>query len=85
MKLNARLLSLRLGNLCGAFFPKDRRLTLDAHDAGVDVTMTIRLVKAYLLSAFGMPLPGKIDCHFSSADQTPQRRPQLGKWPKPEP
>ncbi|KAI8630280.1 hypothetical protein F5Y19DRAFT_464139 [Xylariaceae sp. FL1651] len=27
-------------------------LTLDAHDAGVDVTTTIRLVKAYLLRAF---------------------------------
>ncbi|EXL61876.1 hypothetical protein FOCG_00787 [Fusarium oxysporum f. sp. radicis-lycopersici 26381] len=30
--------------------------------------MTIRLVKAYLLRAFGMPLPGKIDFHFSLAD-----------------
>lgn len=30
--------------------------------------MTIRLVKAYLLRAFGMPLPGKIDSHFSPAD-----------------
>ncbi|KAI1332068.1 hypothetical protein F5Y16DRAFT_421368 [Xylariaceae sp. FL0255] len=55
--------------LYGAFFPEDRRLTLDAHDAGVDVTMTIRLVKAYLLRAFNMPLPGKIDSHFSSADR----------------
>lgn len=69
MKLNARLLSLQLGKLYGAFFPEDRRLTLDAHDAGVDVTMTIRLVKAYLLRAFGMPLPGKIDSHFSSANR----------------
>jgi hypothetical protein len=41
---------------------------LDAHDAGVDVTMTIRLVKTYQLRAFGMPLPGKIDSH-SSADR----------------
>ncbi|KAI0973126.1 hypothetical protein F4678DRAFT_459979 [Xylaria arbuscula] len=55
--------------LYGAFFPEDRRLTLDAHDAGVDVTITIQLVKAYLLRAFGMPLPGKIDSHFSSADR----------------
>ncbi|KAL7950553.1 hypothetical protein V8C42DRAFT_306841 [Trichoderma barbatum] len=30
--------------------------------------MTIRFVKSYLLRAFGMPLPGKIDSHFSSAD-----------------
>lgn len=61
MKLDARLFSLQLGKLYGAFYPEDRRLTLDAHDAGVDVTMTIRLVKTYLLRAFGMPLPGKID------------------------
>ncbi|KUI62708.1 hypothetical protein VP1G_09823 [Cytospora mali] len=67
-KLDARTLSLRLGRLYGAFFPEDRKLTLEAHDAGADVTMTIRLVKAYLLTAFGMPLPGKIDSHFSSAD-----------------
>lgn len=67
-KLDARTLSLRLGRLYGAFFPEDRKLTLEAHDAGTAVTMTIRLVKAYLLRAFGMPLPGKIDSHFSSAD-----------------
>jgi hypothetical protein len=30
--------------------------------------MTIQLVKAYLLRAFGMSLPGKIDFHFSLAD-----------------
>lgn len=66
-KLDARTLSLRLGKLYGAFFPEDRKLTLEAHDAGADVTMTIRLVKAYLLRAFGLPLPGKIDSHFSSA------------------
>ncbi|RYO95059.1 hypothetical protein DL762_000252 [Monosporascus cannonballus] len=67
-ELDARTLSLRLGRLYGAFFPEDRKLTLEAHDAGADVTMTIRLVKAYLLRAFGMPLPGKIDSHFPSAD-----------------
>jgi len=67
-KLDARTLSLQPGKLNGAFFPEDRKLTLEAHDAGADVTMTIRLVKAYLLRAFGMPLPGKIDSHFSSAD-----------------
>ncbi|RYP26159.1 hypothetical protein DL768_011817 [Monosporascus sp. mg162] len=67
-KLDARTLSLRLGRLYGAFFPEDRKLTLEARDAGADVTMTIRLVKAYLLRAFGMPLPGKIDSHFPSAD-----------------
>lgn len=68
MKRNARLLSLQLGKLYRAFLPEDRRLALDAHDARVGVTMAIRLVKAYLLRAFGMPLPGKIDSHFSSAD-----------------
>ena len=52
MKLDARLLSLRLGKLYRAFFPEDRRLTLDAHDVGV--------------RTFGMPLPGKIDSHFSA-------------------
>jgi hypothetical protein len=67
-KLDAKTLSLRLGRLYGAFFPEDRKLVLEAHDAGVDVTMTIRLVKSYLLRAFGMPLPGKIDSHFSSAN-----------------
>lgn len=67
-KLDARTLYLRLGRLYGAFFPEDRKLTLEAHDAGADVTMTIQLVKAYLLRAFSMPLPGKIDSHFSSAD-----------------
>ncbi|KAJ0147354.1 hypothetical protein HZ326_10016 [Fusarium oxysporum f. sp. albedinis] len=67
MKLDARVLSLQLSKLYGTLFPEDRRLTLNAHDAGVDVTMTIRLVKAYLLRAFGMPLPGKIDFHFSLA------------------
>ncbi|RYP42225.1 hypothetical protein DL767_000389 [Monosporascus sp. MG133] len=67
-KLDARTLSLGLGRLYGAFFPEDRKLTLKAHDAGADVTMTIRLVKAYLLRAFGMPLPGKIDSHYPSAD-----------------
>lgn len=67
-KLDARTLSLRLGRLYGPFFPEDRKLTLEAHNAGADVTMTIRLVKAYLLRAFGIPLPGKIDSHFSSAD-----------------
>lgn len=65
---SARTLSLGLGRLYGAFFPEDWKLTLEAHDAGAGVTMTIRLVKAYLLRAFGMPLPGKIDSHFSSAD-----------------
>ncbi|ENH64534.1 hypothetical protein FOC1_g10013806 [Fusarium oxysporum f. sp. cubense race 1] len=68
MKLDARVLSLQLSKLYETLFPEDRRLTLNAHDAGVDVTMTIRLVKAYLLRAFGMPLPGKIDFHFSLAD-----------------
>lgn len=69
MKLDARVLSLQLSKLYGTLFPEDRRLTLNAYDAGVDVTMTIRLVKAYLLRAFSMPLPGKIDFHFSSADR----------------
>ncbi|KAH7209243.1 hypothetical protein DER44DRAFT_277612 [Fusarium oxysporum] len=68
MKIDARVLSLQLSKLYGTLFPEDRRLTLNAHDAGADVTMTIRLVKAYLLRAFGIPLPGKIDFHFSLAD-----------------
>ena len=67
-KFDARTLSLRLGRLYGTFFPEDQKLTLEAHDAGADVTITIRLVKTYLLRAFSMPLPRKIDSHFSSAD-----------------
>jgi metal-dependent amidase/aminoacylase/carboxypeptidase family protein len=63
------VLSLQLSKLYRTLFPEDRRLTLNAHSAGVDVTMTIRLVKAYLLRAFSMPLPGKIHFHFSSADR----------------
>jgi hypothetical protein len=62
MKLSASQLSLRLAKLYRAPFPKDKRLTLNAHNTGV----AIRLVKAYLLRAFGMPLPGKIDSHFSA-------------------
>jgi hypothetical protein len=60
MELDARVVSLQLAKLYGTLFPEDRRLTLNAHDAGVDVTMTIRLVKAYLLRPFGMPLMGKL-------------------------
>lgn len=69
-KLDARTLSLQLSKLYGALFPEDRKLTLEAHDAGADVRMTIRLVKAYLLRALGMPLPGKIDSFFSSGDRS---------------
>ncbi|WQF85094.1 hypothetical protein CDEST_10108 [Colletotrichum destructivum] len=68
MKLDARVLSLQLSKLHGTLFSEHWRLTLNAHDAGVDVTMTIRLVEAYLLRAFSMPLPEKIDFHFSSAN-----------------
>ncbi|KAI9171599.1 hypothetical protein HJFPF1_01085 [Paramyrothecium foliicola] len=49
-------------------FIQEKRLTLNAHDAGIYVITTIRLVKAYLLMSFSMPLLGKIDFHFSSAD-----------------
>ena len=47
-------------------FPEDRKLTLGAHDAGVDVIMAYRLALAYLLQALDMPLPGKIDSFFTS-------------------
>lgn len=39
----------------GAFFPEDTKLSLEAHNAGADVTKTIRLMKAYLLRASSMP------------------------------
>ncbi|KAF4423736.1 hypothetical protein F53441_14254 [Fusarium austroafricanum] len=49
----------------GAVFPEARKLTLEAHDAGADVSMAYRLAIAYLRRALGMHLPGKIDSWLS--------------------
>ncbi|KAI0546215.1 hypothetical protein F4679DRAFT_558253 [Xylaria curta] len=52
-------------------FPEDRKLTLRAHDAGVDVIMAYRLALAYILQVLDMFLPGKIDSFTSTADNSP--------------
>lgn len=42
-----------------------RSVTLEAHDAGADVSMAYRLAIAYLRRALDMHLPGKIDSWLS--------------------
>jgi hypothetical protein len=61
----AKEFPLNLANLYGTVFSEDRKLTLEAHDAGADVTMTYRVALAYIRRALGMNLPGKIDSFFS--------------------
>ncbi|KAI0505128.1 hypothetical protein F5B22DRAFT_652043 [Xylaria bambusicola] len=63
--LTATTLPLNLDNLYGTVFPEDRKLTLEAHDTGVDVLMAYRLAIAYLRRALDMHLPGKSDSWLS--------------------
>jgi hypothetical protein len=61
--------SLRLSHLYWLVFPEDRRLTLRAHEADVDVIMAIRLTLTYLWRALDIPLPVKINTYFSSVSE----------------
>jgi hypothetical protein len=63
--LTANTLPLNLANLYGTVFPEDRKLTLEAHDAGAGVSMAYRLAIAYLRLTLDMHLPGKIDSWLS--------------------
>lgn len=62
-------MSLRLSHLYWLVFPEDRRLTLRAHEADVDVIMATRLTLTYLWRALDIPLPGKINTYFSSVSE----------------
>jgi hypothetical protein len=67
--LSSASLSLRLSHLYWVVFPEDRRVTLRAHKAEVDVIMAIRLILTYLRRALNITLPGKIDGNFSLASK----------------
>jgi hypothetical protein len=56
---------LFLGHLYWSLFPEDRSFCQKAHQADVDVIMTIRVTRAYVARCVGLPLPGKIDYYFA--------------------
>jgi hypothetical protein len=68
---------LFLAHLYWSLFPEDRNFCLKAHQADVDVIMTIRVTRAYVTRSIGLPLPGKIDYYFSQLGRRKKRQEQI--------
>jgi hypothetical protein len=56
---------LQLGVLHRILFPERLALSKKWHDPGVDVTMTMQIIKAYFDRTKMRAIPGKIDYYFS--------------------
>lgn len=56
---------LQLGVLHRILFPERLALSKKWHDPGVDVTMTMQIIKAYFDRTKMGAIPGKIDYYFS--------------------
>ena len=65
---------LFLAHLYWSLFPEDRSFCLKAHQADVDVIMTIRVTRAFVARSIGLPLPGKIDYYFSQLGRRMKRQ-----------
>jgi hypothetical protein len=68
---------LFLGHLYWSLFPEDRSFCQKAHQADVDVIMTIRVTRAYVARCVGLPLPEKIDHYFSQPGWQIKRQEQM--------
>jgi hypothetical protein len=68
---------LSLAHLYWSLFHVDRSFCLKAHQADVDVIMTIRVTLAYVARCLGLPLPGKINYHFSQPGRRMKKQEQM--------
>ena len=54
-------MSLCLSRVYRGLYPQDRRLLLQAHNAGADVKMLMRIIQSYFARVQGLPMPGMIE------------------------
>jgi hypothetical protein len=69
LKFPATAMPLNLSRLYWSLFPHDRGLCLGAHDAGVDVIMTIRIIRFYIARCLNLPISGKMENSFPRLEQ----------------
>ena len=78
LNLGASTFPLGLGYLHRMIYPERMDLFQRWHNAGVDVTMTIRLINVYFCKLRDSPIPGKLENYFSPISNKPGAKRKRG-------